>query len=341
MAVAANRQITGGHNMGNSLQETCMTERSAGQTRPFCYVLITPARNESTFIELTIKSVVAQTVRPLKWVIVSDGSTDGTDEIVMRYAAEHEWIELVRMAERKERHFAGKVLAFNAGYSMVKGLEYDMIGCLDADVSFDGDYFSFLLNKFSETAQLGLVGTPFREGNDNYYNYQFVSIEHVSGACQLFRRKCFESIGGYVPVKGGGIDHVAVITARMRGWQTKTFIEKFCLHHRKIGSAKHSAMMAKFGIGKLDYALGGHPVWELFRSGYQMTRRPIIIGGAMILAGYIWSCVRRQERPVSIELVKFRRREQMARLRKFFARIIPISDHPAKSLPNESGTADR
>ena len=79
------------------------------------YVLITPARNESKFIELTLQSVVAQTYRPLKWVIVSDGSTDGTDEIVGKYTAEHSWIELVRMPERKERHFAGKVHAFNAG----------------------------------------------------------------------------------------------------------------------------------------------------------------------------------------------------------------------------------
>src|SRR6266436_8272881 len=104
------------------------------------YMLITPARNEAQFIELTIKSVVAQTVRPLKWVIVSDGSTDGTDDIVAKYAAEHDWIELVRMPERRERHFAGKVYAFNAGYAKVKGLDYQIIGSLDADMSFDESY---------------------------------------------------------------------------------------------------------------------------------------------------------------------------------------------------------
>src|ERR1035437_7642174 len=99
------------------------------------YVLITPARNEAEFIELTIKSVVAQTVRPLRWVIASDGSTDGTDDIVSRYAADHSSIELVRMPARRERHFAGKVHAFNAGYDRMKGLEYDVIGSLDADIS--------------------------------------------------------------------------------------------------------------------------------------------------------------------------------------------------------------
>src|SRR5882672_171882 len=196
------------------------TETPAG---PYTYVLITPARNEARSIDLTLKSGVAQTVRPAKWVIVSDGSTDGTDEVVKRYAARHGWIELVRMPERTERHFAGKVHAFNAGYARVKQLNYDMIGSLDADITFDEDYFSFLLGKLAQNPSLGLVGTPFMEGN-NRYDYRFVSIEHVSGACQLFRRACFEEIGGYVPVKGGGVDHIAVITARMKGWQTRTFL---------------------------------------------------------------------------------------------------------------------
>ena len=98
------------------------------------YVLITPARNEADFIESTLKSVVSQTIRPLKWVIVSDGSTDGMDEIVGRYSAEQSWIELVRMPERRERHFAGKVNAFNAGSARVKDLPYDIIGNLDADI---------------------------------------------------------------------------------------------------------------------------------------------------------------------------------------------------------------
>src|SRR5271165_6924062 len=111
------------------------------------YVLITPARDEARFIELTIRSVVRQTVRPAKWVIVSDGSTDGTDDIVRKYAVEHPWIELVHMPERRERHFAGKVHALNVGYTRVKDLTYDVIGSMDADISFDEDYFSFLLGK--------------------------------------------------------------------------------------------------------------------------------------------------------------------------------------------------
>src|SRR6266567_3147331 len=144
------------------------------------YVIISPARNEAQFIELTLKSVVAQSVLPLKWVIVSDGSTDGTDEIVLRYAAEHPFIELLRMPERAERHFAGKVHAFNAGYARVKDLEYKILISLDADISFDSDYFSFLFGKFEADPALGLAGTPFRELSGQIYDYRFSSIDHVS-----------------------------------------------------------------------------------------------------------------------------------------------------------------
>src|SRR5205823_12205488 len=131
--------------------------------------------------------------------------------------------------------------------------------------------------KLAQDASLGLVGTPFK--GHSMYDYRFVSIEHVSGACQVFRRACFEDIGGYVPVKGGGIDHIAVITARMKGWKTRTFTEKACLHHRAMGTASHSRIAARFRTGVQDYVLGSHPVWHLFRTAYQVTRKPYIIGG--------------------------------------------------------------
>ena len=282
------------------------------------YVLITPARNEAHFIELTIKSVIAQTVRPLKWAIVSDGSTDGTNEIVSRYAADHPWIELVRTPERAERHFAGKVHAFNAGYALVRDLEYDVIGSVDADISFGEDYFSFLLQKLAGNASLGLVGTPFREGPNQIYDYRFSSIEHVSGACQLFRRECFEMIGGYLPLKGGGIDLVAVVTSRMKGWQTRTFTERACIHHRKMNSAMNQGLKLNFKWGQSDYRLGSHPAWQLFRCFYQMRNRPYVAGGLLTFAGYYYALISRRPRSVSAEFVAFRGKEQMHRLKEFF-----------------------
>jgi glycosyl transferase family 2 len=291
----------------------------------YTYVLITPARNEAKFIELAIKSVVAQTIHPAKWVIVSDGSTDGTDEIVSRYAAEHEWIDLIRMAERTERHFCGKVHAFNAGYARLKDLTYDVIGSLDGDISFDdADYVSFLLSKLAEDPALGLVGTPYRD--DGTYDDRFVNLEFVAGACQMFRRECFEDIGGYVAVKAGGVDDIAVMTARMKGWKTRTFTDKTCLHHRAHGAAEHSVLMTRVRDGALDYTLGGHPVWAFFRALHHMTKRPFLVGGVMLWAGYVSAMVRRVERPVSRELMAFHRRQQMRRLRNYFLGIKPSAE---------------
>jgi glycosyltransferase involved in cell wall biosynthesis len=281
------------------------------------YVLVTPARDEAEFIELTIRSVIAQAVRPLKWVIVSDGSADRTDDIVRRHLDDNPWIELIRMERREERHFGGKVEAFNAGYARVKHLSYDAIGSLDADVSFDSGHFAFLLEKLAADPALGLVGAAFRDSSA--YDYLFVSIEHVSGACQLFRRACFEDIGGYMPIRAGGADHVAVITTRMKGWRTRTFTERPYVHHRDMGTATHGRLMARFRDGGLDYALGGHPLWELCRAAYQMTRKPYVVGGLMVASGYGAAALRRAERPVSPELVVFRRREQMHRLRRFLS----------------------
>lgn len=281
------------------------------------YVLVTPARNEAKFIEQTLLSVIRQTRLPLKWVIVSDGSTDGTDELVSAYAEKHSWIELLRMPERSQRHFAGKVHAFNAGYARLKGLEFEILGNLDADISFDADYFEFLLARFAQDSKLGVAGTPFSEAGATY-DYRFTSSEHVSGACQLFRRKCFESIGGYVPLKVGGIDLVAVTTARMQGWKTRTFPEKICQHLKMTQSGTHTSVTAMFRSGFHDYLMGGHAVWQVFRSVYRMAKKPFFLAGGALLAGYFWGVVTRAEQPVSREFAAFRAQEQMARLNAFF-----------------------
>src|SRR5205085_1260739 len=108
---------------------------------------------------------------------------------------------------------------------------------------FDPEYYSFLVSKFGENPRLGVAGTPFVEDfsapDRHTYSHSFADLRHVSGACQIFRRKCFEQGGGYVAIKGGGIDWIAVTTARMNGWVTRTFLEKVCYHHRKIGTGNN------------------------------------------------------------------------------------------------------
>ncbi|MGA3090290.1 MAG: glycosyltransferase family 2 protein [Terriglobales bacterium] len=284
------------------------------------YVLITPSRNEARFIEKTLESVVHQTILPLKWVIVNDGSTDETADIVAKYAEKYSWIELVNREVRKERHFAAKVHAFNAGLERVKQLEYDIIGNLDADVSLDADHFEFLLSKFSQDERLGVAGTVFTEPDG--YNSATDSFEgqtYVSGQCQIFRRQCFEEIGGYVPSKAGGIDWMAVTTARMIGWRTRSFREKSFMHHRVLGTADRGIVASNYAYGKKDYILGGHPLWQIFRCTYRMTKRPYVIGGVALFAGYSAAFLSRMERPVSPELMRFHRAEQMLKLKSIIS----------------------
>jgi GT2 family glycosyltransferase len=234
---------------------------------------------------------------------------------VKQYLPDNPWIELIRMPEHRDRQFAAKVQAFNAGFKIIGDTKYDVIGNLDADISFEEDYFEFLMGKFAGDPRLGVAGTPFVE-DGSHYDYRFTNIEHVSGACQLFRRECFKEIGGYIPIKGGGIDWTAVTTARMKGWKTRTFTEKVCNHNKKMGSGNHQKLAAIFKHGEKDYFLGGHPLWQVFRSIYQMTKKPYLLSGILLFLGYFWAFLTRKERPISKDLIQFHRREQMQRLSK-------------------------
>jgi len=279
------------------------------------YVLITPARNEAAFIDKTLQSMVGQTVLPRKWVIVDDGSTDATAEIVRRYLAQNPWIELVQMPERRDRSFAGKVQAFNAGYEKLKNLEYAIIGNLDGDIAFEKDHFEFLVGKFSEDPALGVARTIFKEAGYSSETDSFEGQKHVAGQCQLFRKKCWEEIGGYIPHRAGGIDWMAVTTARMLGWKTESFRERSFFHYRRLGTAERGVLSSLFSYGEKDYYLGGHPIWELFRVGYRSLKKPYLAGGMALGLGYCWAAVRRTPRPVSRELMAFHRKEQMAKLK--------------------------
>ena len=292
-----------------------MTERSA----TLRYALITPARNEEAHLDGLIQSVVRQTVLPVCWTIVSDGSTDRTDDIVRSHAQQHAWIRLLRRERNADRHFAGKAHAVNAAYESMRNVEFDLVGNLDADITLPPDYYEFLIGRFAAMPGLGVAGTPFIEDeaspDAHSYAHDFADVSHVSGACQFFRRACFEQIGGYTPVKEGGIDWVAVTTARMQGWTTRTFVEKTCLHHRAMGTADRGLLRARFRHGQEEYLVGGHPLWQLLRSVFQMKNPPLVLGGASLMAGYASAWVVRKQSPVPAALRRFHRDEQMARLR--------------------------
>ena len=144
------------------------------------------------------------------------------------------------MPQRRDRSFAAKVGALNVGYETVKGLRWEIIGSLDGGISFDAGHFEFLAGRFAADATLGVAGTVFKEEGFSPESDSFEGYRHVSGQCQLFRRQCWEQIGGYIAHRAGGIDWMAVTTACMMGWKTESFREKSFFHYRRLGTAERS-----------------------------------------------------------------------------------------------------
>jgi glycosyltransferase involved in cell wall biosynthesis len=292
------------------------------------YIIITPARNEEKYMVGLIESMIVQNQLPQKWVIVNDASSDKTGEIVESYLESHPWIELIHMPEKRDRSFAAKVDCFDAGYEKVKDLDYEVIGNVDADVSFEKDYMGFLMDKFVDMPNLGVAGTPFVE--DDGYNSiddSFEGSKHVAGGCQLFRKKCFEEIGGYKPNKAGGIDWIAVTTARMMGWKTQSFPEKVFYHHRSLGTGESNKISSFFNYGRKDYYLGNHPLWELIRILYRCTKNPVLVGSLVTFSGYLTALVTRMERPVSRNLMKFHRKEEMHKLKSILGHALRLKKY--------------
>ncbi|HWD19969.1 MAG TPA: glycosyltransferase family 2 protein [Verrucomicrobiae bacterium] len=280
------------------------------------YVLITPARNEQAFIAKTLESVTTQTQVPERWIVVDDGSTDRTAEIVTGYAQKFPWIKLMQRQKREGRSFAAKADAVNGALAEMENLAFDVVGNLDADTSFAPDYMAFLMQKFADDPRLGLAGTPFtQDGGYDSTRDSFEGENYVAGPIQLFRRECFREIGGYFGNRAGGVDWIAVMTARLKGWTVRSFADKRYHHHRSMGTAERSGVAALFSYGEKDYYLGGSPIWQLFRVSYRAVKKPYIIGGAALLSGYAWAAVKRAPRSVTPELMRFHRADQMKKLR--------------------------
>ncbi len=289
------------------------------------YVLITSARNEEAFIGGTLDSVVAQTRLPERWIIVDDGSVDRTPEIAAAYAERFPWIALIRNPRREGRNFAAKADAVNFALTQMQNLDFDVLGNLDADTSFERDYMEFLLRKFAEDPELGVAGTPFiQDGDYDSSRDSFEGENYVAGPCQLFRRECFREIGGYVANPAGGVDWIAVMAARLKGWSVHSFADKRYYHHRSMGTAGRSEFSAQFSYGEKDYYLGNSPIWQLFRVTYRLAKKPYVTGGLALGLGYAWAAIKRVRRPVSEELMRFHRADQMKKLKGILRSVLQL-----------------
>jgi glycosyltransferase involved in cell wall biosynthesis len=280
------------------------------------YVLVTAAYNEENYIENLIKSVVAQVHRPMSWVIVSDGSTDRTDEIVNDYARLHDFIRLYRITEDHPRNFVAQVHAINAGFAELRTRDFEFIGNLDSDITLDPTYFSELLARFELDPRLGLAGGYICEVDRGKFRCRSSNSPlSVAHAIQLFRRECLEQIGGvYVPMPFGGPDWQAEVSARLHSWKVQAFTDLSVYHHRPTGAAA-GLLKTSYREGLMDHSLGSHPYFELFRVARRLREKPYVLGAMVRLWAFIAASVRRSARPVSEDFVKFLRKYELTRLK--------------------------
>ncbi len=278
------------------------------------FVVMTAAYNEQEHIGETIESMLSQTLRPRRWVIASDGSTDDTDAIVERYAARHDFIRFLRISRAPGRSFGSKVAALHKAYGFFEGVAYDFIGNLDADVTIDSNYYADLVAHFERAPQLGIAGgLVFEESDGVFQGRRANRIYSVAHAGQLVRRTCYEAINGYAVLEYGGEDWHAQISARMKGWTAESVPELKIYHHRHTGKAG-SILRHKFRQGRMDYGFGSDPVFEILKCIERFAEPPWIAGGLSRLCGFLWSAIRREDRPVSKEFVAFLRNEQRQRM---------------------------
>lgn len=279
------------------------------------YILITAAKNEELFIEKTIQSVINQTIKPERWIIVSDGSTDRTNDIVEQYIKKNKFIDLITLSPRKERNFSSKVNALNKALKKIEGMDYDFIGNLDADVTLNKSYYEDIFRTFHSNPKLGVAGGIILDCVGDKVYPQNISLNTVAGAIQVFRKECFKKIGLYTPFKYGGEDAYMETMARMMDWDVQTLTELKVLHHRPTGTGMGSLLKANFTKGKMFYTLSYSPIFFLVRNFYRIFDKPVLIGSILNIFGYFTAFIKREKCPASNPFIDFVRREQRMRLR--------------------------
>ena len=280
------------------------------------YVLITAAYNEETQIGATIESVLAQSVLPCKWVIVSDGSTDSTDIIIRRYSERISFIDYIRREKTgMSTGFESKVSAMHEGIKSMSGLVYQFIGVLDADITFGSDYYERVIRKFENDEDLGIAGGFVYERRKDIFKCRpSNSRTSVAGAIQFFRKECYEAVGGHMALPLGGEDWVCEILARMNGWAVKAFPEIVVYHH-KPSEVKRGALRDAIRLGRMDFAVGSHPLFEVVKCLRRVREKPFFFRALFRLLGFTYSLVKRENIAVTGEVANYLKQEQLKRLK--------------------------
>jgi biofilm PGA synthesis N-glycosyltransferase PgaC len=283
------------------------------------YALITSAYNEARFLPDTIASIVAQEIRPVVWMIVSDGSTDDTDRIAREAAEAHDFIRFLRFeGQRPSPHPMGgtawkKVSAIRAGLAELGTPSWDYFGNIDGDVTFAPDFYATLMQRMEADPSLGIAGGFIYHASEGREWSYFTNPKVVGGPIQFFRRTFWDQVGGYLPF--GQEDAIVQMMARMHGWKIQSFSDLRVLHHKTPKEKNRHPLRGRFHTGKMERAMGDHPLYTMAKCVGRLPQRPAVLGSIAHLWGYTWAAFKGIRTDMPPDLVAFNRRQQLLSLR--------------------------
>jgi poly-beta-1,6-N-acetyl-D-glucosamine synthase len=276
------------------------------------YVVITPVRDEEEHLESTVESMVRQTAVPKQWVIVDDGSKDGTGEMIDHYARRYPWILAVHRQDRGFRKAGGGVVdAFNEGYSALTCHDWEFIVKFDGDLTFDADYFEGCLNEFDLDEKLGVGGGVICYVEDGKKTFEKAPAFHVRGATKIYRRACWNGIGGLLPAPGW--DTIDEVKANSIGWTTRSFPRLHLIHQRVTGSAD-GMWRSLVKYGRANYVCGYHPLFMASKCMLRLAQKPFVIGSIGLAWGFISGYLKKVPQVNDRSAIQYLRRQQMLRL---------------------------
>jgi poly-beta-1,6-N-acetyl-D-glucosamine synthase len=260
------------------------------------YALISPCRNEVDHIRKTLDSVVAQSAQPTIWIIVDDGSTDGTGAVIEEYMARHAWIKVVQKPDRGHRAVGpGVIEAFYAGLGHISLKDFDYLCKLDVDLDLPPRYFEILMDRMEANPRLGSAsGKPYNRTKSGAWVSEKCGDEMSVGMTKFYRVSCFEAIGGFVrEVMWDGID---CHKSRELGWVVRSWDEPELQfeHLRPMGSSQQNILTGRARHGFGQYFMGSHPVYFLATALFRMAQRPYFVGGLAMIYGYARAWLRRE-----------------------------------------------
>jgi biofilm PGA synthesis N-glycosyltransferase PgaC len=288
------------------------------------YVLITAARNECIHMMATIDAVARQTVLPVKWVICVNDSTDGTLNLVRTYAESTPYIVALDVTFGGDRSFGNKSRAITKAFTHIEHMRFAFVGILDADHSFGPRYYETLIQKFIDCPRLGIAtGTHVELLCGGVSRVLLQPADIAVCGMQFFHRKCFEDISGFRTLKWGGVDTLAGVMARERGWLTRTFPDIHYHHLRQMGTAGASSVLAtRFSNGVRDQKLGMQTVYGFMKFIKRLGEAPACIGSFAWLAGVIFAVFLPADPHIPVACQTFLRNEQLNRMRYAVSRRI-------------------